>query len=80
MRRVGGGGRKDGGGNTTVALSLFPLPLEKGIPDREVGFISETAISCQVHGSRREKGYEQSHMSFLLYRDEAKISCNMERY
>ena len=80
MRRVGGGGGEDGGGNTTVALSLFPLPLEKGIPDREVGFISETAISCQVHGSRREKGYEQSHMSFLLYRDEAKISCNMEMY
>ena len=66
MRRVGEGGGKDGGGNTTVALSLFPLPLEKGIPDREVGFISETAISCQVHGSRREKGYEQSHMSFFV--------------
>ena len=54
-----GGGGEGGGGNTTVSLSLFPLPLEKGIPDREVGFISETAISCQVHGSRREKGYVQ---------------------
>ena len=63
-----GGGGKDGGGNTTVALSLFPLPLEKGIPDREVGFISETAISCQVHGSRREKGYEQSHEFFVVQR------------
>ena len=27
-----------------------------------------------------KKGHERSHMSFLLYRDEAKISCNMERY
>ena len=46
----------------------FPLPLEKGIPDREVGFISETAISRQVHGSRREKGYEQSHEFFVVQR------------
>ena len=27
-----------------------------------------------------EKGHEQSNMRFLVYRDEAKISCNMEMY
>ena len=76
----GGEGGKRWWGSTIVALSLFPLPLEKGIPGREMRFISESAISYQVHGSRREKGHEQSYMSFLLYRDESKISCNMEMY
>ena len=71
----GGGGREGGGwyGSTTVALSLFPLPLGKGIPDRKMELISETATGDQVRGPRREKGHEQSNMRFLLYRDEAKI-------
>ena len=78
----GEGGREGGGwyGSTTVALSLSPLPLEKGIPDRKMELISETATGDQVRGPRREKGHEQSNMRFLLYRDEAKISCNMEVY
>ena len=42
--------------------------------------ISETATGDQVRGPRREKGHEQSNMTFLLYRDEAKISCNTEMY
>ena len=42
--------------------------------------ISETATGDQVRGPRREKGHEQSNMRFLLYRDEAKISCNTEMY
>ena len=76
------GGGEGGGwyGSTTVALSLFPLPLEKGIPDRKMELISKTATGDQVLGPRREKGHEQSNMRFLLYRDEAKISCNTEMY
>ena len=50
---AGGGGGKRWWGSTIVALSLFPLPLERGIPDREMGFIPETAISYQVNGLRR---------------------------
>ena len=69
------GGGEGGGwyGSTTVALSLSPLPLEKGIPDRKMELISETATGDQVRGPRRVKGHEQSNMRFLLYRDEAKI-------
>ena len=76
-----GGGREGGGwyGSTTVALSLSPLPLEKGIPDRKMEFISETATGDKIRGPRREK-VMKSNMRFLLYRDEAKISCNMEMY
>ena len=61
-------------------LSLSFLPLGKGIPDRKMGLISETAVGYQVCGPCWEKGHEQSHKSFLLYRDEAKISCNTEMY
>ena len=54
----GGEGWREGGGwygSTTVALSLSPLPLEKGIPDRKIEFISETATGDQIRGPRREK-------------------------
>ena len=44
------------GKHYSFSFSL-PPPLEKGIPGREMRFISETAISYQVHGSRREKGW-----------------------
>ena len=67
-----GEGRREGGGwygSTTVALSLSPLPLEKGIPDHKLELISETATGDQVRGPRREKGHELSNMRFLLYRD-----------
>ena len=53
----GGEEREEGGwyGSTTVALSLSPLPLEKGIPDRKMDFISETETGDQIRGPRREK-------------------------
>ena len=53
----GGEEREEGGwyGSTTVALSLSPLPLGKGIPDRKMELISETATGDQVRGPRREK-------------------------
>ena len=51
---AGGGGREEMvGKHYSCYSSLFPLPLEREIPDREMGFISETAISYQVNGLRR---------------------------
>ena len=77
----GGGGGEGGRGMVWKHHSCsFSLPLGKGIPDRKMELISETATGDQVRGPRREKGHEQSNMRFLLYRDEAKISCNTEMY
>ena len=41
----GGGWRK----STLFSLSLSPLPLEIGIPDRKMELISETTVGYQVH-------------------------------
>ena len=79
--RGGRRGRKGDGMEAPQLLFLSPpLPLGKGIPDRKMELISETATGDQVRGPRREKGHEQSNMRFFLYRDEAKISCNTEMY
>ena len=61
----GGGGGEIGGKDYSCSFSLPPSPRKKNTWSQD-GFISETAISYQVHGSRHEKGHEQSHMSFLV--------------
>ena len=51
---AGGGGREEMvGKHYSCSFSLPPPPRKRGIPDREMGFISETAISYQVNGLRR---------------------------
>ena len=75
--RGGGEGRWEG--KTTVAHSLSPLPLEKRIPDRKMGSFLKQQLAIKSMAPVMKK-VMNSHMSFLLYRDEAKISCNMEMY
>ena len=56
-----------------------PSPWKKEyLIARWSSFLKQRLVIKSVASSG--KGHEQSNMRFLLYRDEAKISCNMEMY
>ena len=60
-----------GGVGKHYSHSLSTLRLEKGLPDWEMGLISETLIGYQFHGPCWERDNEQSSVILFVYGCEA---------